>query len=110
MLTVSSNPQSFRALTERLARASAWLEKTRWPTRPHDVATANRLYFEWIAATDRQRLSSGERDRYPLVTALDEAFLLTHDEETAEHLCVVFAMAFEARAYHSGANHRRDDQ
>ena len=110
MLTVTSNPQSFRALTERLARASAWLEKTRWPTRAHDVATANRLYFEWITATDRQWLSSGERDRYPLITALDEAFRLTHDEAATEHLCVVFATAFEARARHSATNRQRDDQ
>lgn len=110
MLTVTSNPQSFRVLTERLARASVWLEKTGWPTRAQDVATANGLYLEWTAATDRQWLSSGERDRYPLITALDEAFRLTHDEVTAEHLCVVFATAFESRARHSGANRQGDDQ
>ena len=110
MLTVTSNPQSFRDLTEPLARASAWLEKTGWPTRAQDVATANRLYFEWTAATDRQWLCSGERDRYPLITALDEAVRLTHDEVTAEHLCVVFATAFESRVRHLGANRQGEEQ
>lgn len=78
---MTSKPESFRNLTKQLARASAWLEKTGWPTRAQDVATANRLYVEWLALTDAHWLSSGERDRYPLITALDEAFSRTHDAE-----------------------------
>jgi hypothetical protein len=109
MSGVTSNPKSFRDLTERLARAATWLEEAGWPTRAQDVATANHLYQQWIAATDLQWLSSGERDRYPLITALDEAFRLTHGEVAAEHLCVVFTAAFEARARNSGANRQGED-
>ena len=106
---MTSKPESFRNLTERLSRAAAWLEKTGWPTRTVDLALANRIYLDWLKATDRQWLSSGERDRYPLITALDEAFRAIHDETIAEHLCVVFTTAFEARARNSGANRQGDE-
>jgi len=104
---VTTKPESFRNLTERLACAAQWLEKG-WPTRAEDVALANRIYMEWLKATDSEWLSSGERDRYPLIAALDVEFRLRHDERMAEHLCVVFTMAFEARANsHAG---RRGNQ
>jgi len=67
------------------------------------------IYKEWIAATERQWLSSGERDRYPLISALDHAFRACHDAVTAEHLCVVFTTALEARARSSGANRQGED-
>jgi len=102
-------PESFRKLTEHLALAAQWLEKTGWPTRVEDVALANRIYLEWLQATDREWLSSGERDRYPLVAALDVEFRLRHDEQMADHLCVFFTTAFEARASKSGANRQGDE-
>lgn len=106
---MTEKPESFRNLTERLARAVDWLDKNGWPSRADDVALANRIYFEWLKFTDREWLTSGERDRYPLITALDEAFRACHAEPMAEHLCVVFTTAFEARARNSGANRQGDE-
>jgi hypothetical protein len=88
----------------------AWLEKVGWATRANDLELANRIYLEWLRATDSQWFSSGERDRYPLITALDEALRARHDETTAGHLCVIFTTAFEARARNSGANRQGDEQ
>ena len=106
---MTTKPESFRNLTERLARAAEWLEKTGWPTRAEDLALANRIYLEWLKATDREWLSSGERDRYPLITALDTEFRARHDEPMGEHLCVVFTTAFGVRARDSGANRQGDE-
>ncbi len=102
--------ESFEMLTERFARAAFWLENSGWPTRQADVELADRIYLDWLRLTDRLWISSGERDRYPLITALDEAFRQRHDPILAEHLCVVFSAAFEMRARETGANRQAGDQ
>jgi len=108
MPDVTPKPESFRNLIEHLARAAQWLGNG-WPTRAEDVALANRIYMEWLKATDREWLSSGKRDRYPLIAALDVEFRLRHDEQMAEHLCVFFTTTFEARGSDSSANWRGDE-
>lgn len=106
---MTDKPESFRSLAERLARAVAWFETNHWDSRADDVVLANRIYVEWLNATQLQWLTSGERDRYLLITALDAAFRPLHGGIKTEHLCILFTTAFEARARNSGANRQGND-
>lgn len=106
---MNTKPESFAEITERFASAADWLQKTGWPTRTQDVELAHGIYVDWLRATDRDWIACGERDRYPLIVALDEAFRARHDQTLAEHLCVVFTVAFELRTRKARANRRAAD-
>ncbi len=107
---VITRSDSFNDFAARLARAAVCLGKTGWPTRAADIAVAVPIFQDWLAKTHGSWQSCGERDRFPLIAALSEAFESHHDKTTVEHLCVVFAAAFEARARKMGANRQGTQQ
>lgn len=96
--------ESLCPVSERLSHAVAWLKSSGWPSRAQDVPLATAIYRKWITQTDAMWRSSGERDRYPLITALEIAFQARHGDPMAEHLCVLFTVIFENLARNAGAN------
>lgn len=90
--------------------ALAWVKRTRWPTRMRDEAIADRVYTEWIEATNARWLAIGERDPdgEDQYRRLHDAFIAAgHDEEGADNLYILMVPLFELRARREGRAVRR---
>ena len=82
----------------RLLQALDWVQRTGWSSRKQDTEVAARVFDTWLAATDNQACDDGGRDRLALLETLYAAFSDRYGVEAAQHLCVIFDVAFEAHA------------
>jgi hypothetical protein len=83
-------------LSQPLLRVLDWVHRTGWPTRARDTAMAAEIFDAWRSATDNTGRQSEPHDRSALLEALHGVFSADHDADATEHLCVLFAVAFEA--------------
>jgi len=83
-------------LSQPLLRVLDWVHRTGWPTRARDTAMAAEVFDAWRSANVDACRPSEPHDRRALLDALHGAFSAAHDADATEHLCVLFAVAFEA--------------
>lgn len=79
-----------------------WLGESGWPTRFDDAAIADRVYREWVAATNEQWLATRYRNRDDLADALELAFRPIRDERTADSLVILYLLILEIRGRRDG--------
>jgi hypothetical protein len=83
-------------LSQQLLRVLDWVHRTGWPTRARDTTMAAEVFDAWRSATDGTCRQSKPHDRPALLEALHSVFSADHGADATEHLCVLFAVAFEA--------------
>lgn len=90
------------ALTRLHARAVVWFKRNGWQTRERDEAIGEKVYQEWLVATNPQWVATRERSHELLVDMLVSAFNGLLDDEALEAVMMLLSLALAIRARREG--------
>lgn len=86
------------ALMRLHTRAVAWFKRNGWQTRERDEAIGEKVYQEWLIATNPQWVATRERSHELLVDMLVSAFNGILDDEALEAVMMLLSLALAIRA------------
>lgn len=87
---------------QALQKAGVWMRESGWKTECKDEATADKVYRQWIDATNLEWITTRNRDRELLSAALEAQFRATHDEYSVSCLLTIFRLRLEIRGLEEG--------
>lgn len=90
------------ALMRLHTRAVAWFKRNGWRTRARDEAIGEKVYQEWLIATNPQWVATRERPHALLVDMLMSAFNDLYDDEAMEAVMMMLSLSLAIRARNEG--------